>query len=142
MEIVEDDHCFVCGRLNPGGLHARFQRFPGEGRASCRLVIPVAFQGWKNVVHGGVIGALLDEAAIYACRTVGDHFVTAELQVRFKLPVPVGTEVTVTGEIIENRRRVLLVRSRLEIDDTLYAEAEAKVVRVLSKIVLNGDQAP
>jgi uncharacterized protein (TIGR00369 family) len=130
MDVVEDGYCFVCGPLNPTGLRAVFRVDPATGRASSRLVIPTGFQGWQNLVHGGVIAALLDEAAVYACRSGGGQFVTAELTVRYRQPVPVGAEVTVVGEIVEKRKRVVLARARLEIDDTVHAEAEARLVKV------------
>lgn len=130
MEIRQDDKCFVCGPGNPGGLQARFETDAGTGSARCRLIIPPGFQGWQDIVHGGIVAALLDEAAIYACRSGDEHLVTAELTVRYRQPVPVGREVLVQASVTETRRRVFRVRSRLEIDGTVHAEAEARVVRI------------
>ena len=130
MEIREDRSCFVCGPENPGGLQARFDTDPATRRSVCRLTIPAGFQGWREVVHGGVISALLDEAAIYACRRPGESVVTAELTVRFRKPVPVGREVEVSAEVVDERRRVIRSRSRLEIEGIVHAEAEARIVRV------------
>ncbi len=125
MLVKEDGRCFVCGPDNPSGLHGVFES--GSGRAVCRLSIAERFQGWEGVVHGGVVAALLDEACIYACRRPGEQMVTAELNVRFRRPVPVGREVTVTAEMTEERRRVRSVKARLEIGGEIHAEAEAKV---------------
>jgi len=92
------------------------------------MVIPSRYQGWRDVIHGGILATLLDEACVHACRTIGPFPVTAEISVKFKKPVPPGAEIFVRGEVIQQRRRVLLARGRLEINGQVYAEAEAKVL--------------
>jgi uncharacterized protein (TIGR00369 family) len=130
VDIQEDKFCFVCGVENPGGLRAQFTTEAETRRSYCRLIIPVGFQGWREVVHGGVISALLDEAAIYACRRADEPVVTAELIVRFKKPVPVGREVEVVGELVEERKRVLSAHSWLKLEGRIHAEAEVRIVRI------------
>lgn len=127
-ELTKDNGCFVCGPANSRGLQARFEIDPQTRTACSSLILPDWLQGWQGVVHGGILSTLLDEACVHAGRTVGPHPVTAELTVRFRKPVPVGTEVQVRGEVVEVRRRVLQVRSSLEIDGEPYAEAEARVM--------------
>ncbi len=130
MEILEDEYCLVCGRDNPIGLKARFETDPGEKSSHCTLQLPREFQGWENVVHGGMLSTLLDEAAIYACRTTGERFVTAELQVRFKKPVVVEQPLRVSARVLGERRRLLDVAATLEQGGELCAEAAVKVFRI------------
>lgn len=130
MELREEGNCFVCGRENRQGLGARFAVDPARGSAECRLVIPARFQGWEQVVHGGILATLLDEAGIYACRCFGEHFVTAELKVKYRQPVPVETEVTVAAEVVERRRRIFTVRASITAGDTVCAEAQGKIFRI------------
>ena len=129
MGLLDNRLCFVCGQENSGGLQARFQLDHAAGRAECRLVIPAAFQGWQDVVHGGIISALLDEVAIQACRGAGEELLTAELQVRFRQPVPVGVEVTVRGTLTARRGRIFEVASELEVDGVVHAAATVKVLQ-------------
>ncbi len=130
MEISDDLHCFVCGPENPRGLGASFHVNRENGTAACTLTIPRDFQGWRNVIHGGIIASLLDEAAIYACKAFGEHFVTAEFTVRYKHPVPAGEMVTIKAEVTERRRKLYRVRSHLECAGVVCAEAEAKIFSV------------
>jgi len=130
VEILEDGYCLVCGEDNPIGLKARFITDPEEKSSSCELQFPREFQGWENVVHGGMLSTLLDEAAIYACRTTGERFVTAELQVRFKKPVAVNTPLKVSARVLGEKRRILEVVSSLEQEGELCAEAAVKVFRL------------
>ncbi|MEZ4599204.1 MAG: PaaI family thioesterase [Syntrophotaleaceae bacterium] len=127
MEVLKSEGCFVCGLDNPSGLKARFTTDRENNRSSCRLILDARFQGWADVVHGGVISALLDEACIYAGLGLGRQLVTAELSVRFRKPLPVDREVLVSGEVLEIRRKVLRVKAWLSLDDEVHAEAESRV---------------
>ncbi len=126
-KVAADSACFVCGPNNPTGLQAEFRIDQESGTSSARLQLPVQFQGWQDVVHGGVLAALLDEACIYACRTKADQCVTAELQVRYRKPVPVGSLVDVSGRLTDNSRKIWQAAAEIRIAGILFAEAKAKV---------------
>lgn len=130
MEIQEDGYCFVCGPQNPIGLKARFVIDRPSRSARCDLQLAREFQGWENVVHGGMLSSLLDEAAIYACRSVGDKFVTAELQVKFRKPVTVGKPLVVSARVVSEKRKLLAVEGQLEQGGDICAEAQVKVFRL------------
>ncbi len=128
MGLKKDLGCFVCGPDNARGLQAEFV-LDAEKRTACsRLTIPAWAQGWQGVAHGGIISTLLDEACVHACRTVGAHPITAELTVRFRKPVPVGSEALVRGEVVEVRRRVVQARAYLEIGGDVFGEAQARII--------------
>lgn len=127
MTFDKDRGCFVCGPENSTGLQAVFSMDRDNLSSCCHLILEERFQGWQGVVHGGVIASLLDEACIYAGRSLAESLVTAELSVRYRKPVPAGVKVTVRGKVLERRRKVLKAQARLEIDGDLYAEAEARV---------------
>ncbi len=130
MEVSADDKCFVCGPGNSVGLKARFDLDREHQRAVCHISIPDIYQGWKNIVHGGIIAALVDEAGIYACRSNGEHFVTAELNVKYKVPVPVDQNLVVTAEVVQSRRRIYSVVSKIEVAGKIHVEAKAKIFEV------------
>jgi len=127
MDLDKDSGCFVCGQENSTGLQAVFNWDQENLRSCCRLTLDERFQGWEGVVHGGVIASLLDEACVYAGRSLAETLVTAELSVRYRKPVPVGREVAVHGEVLEQRRKVLKVRAKLEVDGELHVEANARI---------------
>jgi len=126
-KVSADSECFVCGSKNPIGLKAEFTIDTAQGRSSATLQLGNEFQGWQDVIHGGVLAALLDEACIYACRTKADQCVTAELQVRYRKPVPVGAIVEVTGQLDDSSRKIWQASAKLNVAGSLYAEAQAKV---------------
>ena len=58
--------------------------------------------------------------------------VTSEMKLRYRAPVPTGSVVTVTGEVVGERRRLVDVRGWLELDGQLMAEAEVVMYKTCS----------
>lgn len=119
--------CIVCGRDNPVGLRIRFQRTPTGVEARVRP--QDHFQGFTGLLHGGVVCGLLDDAmwwAIYAQREI--ITMTADISVRYKKPVPVGTELQVEAGLDGARgSRLFLTSARLrDASGELLAEARGK----------------
>ncbi|MDA3837470.1 MAG: PaaI family thioesterase [Candidatus Delongbacteria bacterium] len=126
MKLEEDKHCFVCGDLNEIGLHVDFT-VNDDNSATAKIKVPQNFQGWKDIVHGGIISTLLDEVSIYACRKISQKGVTAEIKVKFKKPIPVETELTLQARVVDHKRKLIMVEAELLVDDVVYASAETKV---------------
>jgi len=53
------DTCFVCGGKNPRGLHLRFFTC-GDRQAQAEWTPEESLTGYEGVVHGGIIGTVLD----------------------------------------------------------------------------------
>ena len=74
--------CFVCGEENPAGLRTRF--YVENGAVQASLMPAEHHCGYRNVVHGGVVAAILDECMGWAAaRASARMCVTAELNVRY-----------------------------------------------------------
>lgn len=120
--------CFVCGLENPNGLHLHFYQ-PAPGEVEARVRIPAGFQGWTGVVHGGVIAAMLDEAAGRAFLDGGnlDRFLfTAKLEIRYRKPVPVDQPLILRGKVKGEKGPVAIGTSEIvDAEGTVLAHAEA-----------------
>ena len=128
MNPIDDGFCIACGPHSAIGLKMRFEEDENLSVRS-RVTVGAAFQGWRDVVHGGVVAMLLDEAMAYAAGARGLLGVTAELKMRFRRPVPVGEELVVRGNVVWQRRNVL--GTAASISDgagTLLASAEGSFV--------------
>jgi uncharacterized protein (TIGR00369 family) len=112
LSVVDDGRCFACGPLNPIGLHMSFER-DGEDGAKAQIVLGEEYQGWRDVAHGGIVMALLDEVMAHAAAMAGYRGVTAGLNARFKAPVPLGVPLTVRGRVVWVRRNVLAIEAEL-----------------------------
>jgi acyl-coenzyme A thioesterase PaaI-like protein len=98
--------CFVCGEANPQGLQARIYKV-GD-------VVEMAFVprqelvGWSDVVHGGLIGTVLDEVMTWAAIVGGRRgYFAADYAVRMKRPLAPGTECMVRARVVGSRRQIL-----------------------------------
>ena len=98
--------CFVCGLENSYGLQLAFYE-TAAGEVAAEYTVPERYQGFPGVVHGGVVAAMLDEAAGRAAMTgeEGRFMVTARLEVSYRQPVPVGAPLLLTGSLGSVQRR-------------------------------------
>ena len=123
--------CFVCGEANPLGLNLRFET---DGKIVCAQFTPrTEHNGFKGVVHGGVIATVLDEIMVWACAVHTRHFVfCAELNVRFLNPMSPGAAVRLTGELVANRKgRIFEAKSSAQdANGLMLAEATAKYLPI------------
>ena len=125
--------CFVCGRENALGLRARWTSDRAAGEVRAALAIPEQFNGYPGVVHGGILTALLDEAAVRTALLEGgfdDLLVTARIEVTFRRPTPTEAPVTVVARIL--KRTATRAQAEAEIrlaDGTVAASATALLAR-------------
>jgi acyl-coenzyme A thioesterase PaaI-like protein len=107
--------CFVCGRLNPLGLRLEFET-DGQ-RVQTTFQFRPEHVGYSATIHGGLIATLLDEVMCWVCGVRLQRFgYSVELQVRFRRPARPGEPLTVTGELLANRRGRLF-ETRAELRD-------------------------
>ena len=120
--------CFVCGLENPAGLKLKFYE-SGPGETQARWTAPDRFQGYPGVLHGGIVASLLDEVAGRAVMG-GDpprFMVTVTMDIKYRKPVPLGSELLLIGRVVKERGRLAQVHSQLLLGDSSVA-AEAQVL--------------
>ncbi len=127
--ILEDDnYCFVCGQENPSGLNLKFSL--RDGKACTEFIPEKVHQGYKDLIHGGIISTLIDEAMVQAALMNGIPSITAEITIRFKQPLMVGEKAIVEAEIENMKKKVIEASARVKkADNTLIAEGHAKLLR-------------
>ena len=63
LRLEDDQMCYVCGKKNLKGLRLDFRHSKG-GRLETTVVFSKKYQGFKGIVHGGVIAMVLDEMMV------------------------------------------------------------------------------
>ncbi|QDP79128.1 PaaI family thioesterase [Nocardia otitidiscaviarum] len=121
-------NCFGCGPESRSGLHIDFRRSGDEVTGT--VVFDECHQGAPGLVHGGVASAALDEAAgaILLGHTL--PAVTAQLNIAFSRPIPLGRPVTVRAALDRREGRKLHIAARLELDGETAATADALFIVV------------
>jgi len=92
-----DLHCFVCGVKNERGMKLRVEKVGNE--AYIKTSLDKTYQGYKDVVHGGILVTLMDEVMAYAASDSENAAVTARINCKFLKPVRVGKTILVTGRV-------------------------------------------
>ena len=120
--------CVVCGEkeINPHTLHLRFM-ITSEGVETV-FVSDKNQEGYKGVVHGGIVASILDETIGWSIAVAREkYFMTVELNTQFLKPLPVGKKVVVKGWPVEHKRRSAIGEGIVQDDDgIIYAKARVK----------------
>ena len=125
-----DGYCFGCGEKNPIGLHLHFE--PDGEKVSARKILAREYEGYKDIVHGGIVTLLLDEAmGNYIQQKYDEQAVTGRLEVRYRHPTPIDQELKISAWKDGQRKNVLSMKAAVETPEGLVtAEATAKFVIV------------
>jgi len=126
---LEDDHyCFVCGEKNPSGLHLKFSVH--DGKVLTEFIPQKIHQGYKDIIHGGLISTLLDEAMVKVALMHGMPAVTAEITVRFRNPLTAGEKAMVEAAMLKVNKKIIETSAIMKkTDNTVIAESYAKLLR-------------
>lgn len=131
MAPFTDDHqCFVCGQENPLGLRLRFRKDAPALEAEADLLFPAHLQGWQDIVHGGLLATVLDEAMVQAAMAGGITCVTAEITVKYRKPARTGTPYVLSGKALAGKGRILTAEGRVtDASGQVFAQATARLFR-------------
>ena len=131
MKLIDDGFCFVCGPKNPIGLKLDFI-FDGKTKTITAEFTPrKEHQGYFNIIHGGIIATLLDEAMVKLAIAMDMPAVTAQMDVRLRKALNVGEKITVSAEILKETRKTLDAYAKaVTSDGILAADATGKLVKV------------
>jgi len=148
--------CFVCGVANPCGLHIRFFH-DGHHRARAQVTLSDAYQSYPGMAHGGILATILDETMGRAILAEGEEgaprpieaerfMFTARMEIRYRLPVPLGEEFTARGWVEKDHGRGAAARGEIVLADGRVAvEAAATLVTIpaeqAAQMIAQGDIA-
>ena len=104
--------CFVCGQDNPAGMQLEFRR-EDEGAARAEWVPREEYEGFRGIVHGGVVTTVLDEAMSKAVAGAGIEALTAELRVRLRSPVHPEQSYVVRGWVVSRGKRLIATEAAI-----------------------------
>jgi uncharacterized protein (TIGR00369 family) len=107
----ENQNCFGCSPRNQAGLHMEFYLNGRQDAVVSWLSVPECFCGWGNIVHGGIISTMLDEAMGWAALVLlRKPVISKSISVEFLKPVFIGREIRVEGAVLEagNDREVVM----------------------------------
>jgi uncharacterized protein (TIGR00369 family) len=122
--------CFACGLENPIGLKMAFYE-DDKGRVVAEFTPGDEHQGYPGAVHGGIVAALLDEVLGRVAIAAERWMMTARINIRFRRPIPPGQTLTIIGEEVGWKKRLLEARGEIRLaDGQVGAEATGTFIEI------------
>ncbi|MEW6363475.1 MAG: PaaI family thioesterase [Acidobacteriota bacterium] len=121
-------HCLFCGDWNPASLRLSFT-VGHDGMVRSIFHANPRLQGYDGILHGGVVGALLDAAMTHCLFHHGVQALTGDLRVRFRKPVPCEALLELRAWLLSERPPLYRLAAELLHDNHVVAKAEAKFMR-------------
>jgi acyl-coenzyme A thioesterase PaaI-like protein len=118
-------HCIVCGADHPSGLRVDYQVL-GEHAVEGAFACERTYEGYANVLHGGIVSALMDGAMANCMLAMGLEAYTVDLRIRFRSPVEIGVPALVRGEWLKREGPLHLLQATLLQNGSARASARAK----------------
>ncbi len=121
--------CFICDNNSTNPRALRLTLLWDEAAETVRIPCEpdATWCGFEDVVHGGLIASVLDEAMAWAVKqTVGDWAFTADYRLRFKRAVAPGHAYEARGKIVQDAGRKIEAEAQfVDGDGTVLAQASA-----------------
>jgi acyl-coenzyme A thioesterase PaaI-like protein len=132
--MVKSHHanCFGCSVNNPLGLKIDFRVKDdcvlGEFNSSANHIGP------PEIIHGGVIATLIDEAMAYvAVHLLKQDFRTAKEEIVFRNPGQAGERIYVEARLKQEKSRAIIVTAKVYSNTAVIAEGTGTLFRVNSR---------
>jgi uncharacterized protein (TIGR00369 family) len=114
MIEFEDKICFGCGQENEKGLRLQLEFDDDTKTAFGQYTANALQEGPPNIIHAGIIAALLDETMITVNKYLETIALTSELTVRYLQPAFVGENLYIRGWYVKKSKRVIENRAEIE----------------------------
>jgi acyl-coenzyme A thioesterase PaaI-like protein len=82
-------------------------RVTAEGESEAQWTPVAAWEGYPGLIHGGLIGTVLDEAMSKAVASTKVRTLTAEMRIRYRRMVETGGQFVIRGKVTERGRRMI-----------------------------------
>jgi uncharacterized protein (TIGR00369 family) len=132
VAVERYDNCFVCGENNPIGMKLSFLT-TSDGKSRAEFNLSKDFEGYNDVIHGGIVASLLDEAMAKAIMAMGLKAMTVNLNINYKMALSPQQEYSVEGVVTRQRKKIIEAAAKIFRGDLLFAEGKAKFFLVTSK---------
>ena len=124
--------CFVCGKDNPIGLNITF--FKDQDKIRAEFMPESKHQGFKGIVHGGILFSILDEIMGRTAIITKDIMtMTVEINIKYRKKALIGEKIIFTAQMTKDLGRMIEAQAEARSEDgALLTEAKGKFI-VISK---------
>lgn len=132
MKLRDNGYCFVCGKNNKIGLKLNFKLSENKEILSCSFQTKREHQGFANIVHGGIISLIMDEAMVNLLWKNGYNAVSSEINIRLKRPAKVGVQLLFSASIDKKKKNLFYTKAICkDASGNTIASGSAKCIEVV-----------
>lgn len=133
-----NSHCFVCGPNNAVGLRLTFRLEDDFCRST--FTPDEHCQGYDGWLHGGIMGAVLDDVMANWFFLRGDKAITGRIEIRYRSPVPIGQELSLESWLLGRKGGVARLECKAaSVSGEILAEASG-TYRLVGKLAGEGSE--
>ncbi len=120
--------CFVCGKENSFGLKIIF--FKDKNEVRTEFVPELRHQGFKGIVHGGILFSILDEImGRTAIITKGVMTLTVDINIKYRKKALVGEKIIFSAHMTKDLGRMIEAEGQACAENgTLLTEAKGRFI--------------
>ncbi len=120
--------CFVCGKENSFGLKITF--FKDKNEVRTEFVPESRHQGFKGIVHGGILFSILDEImGRTAIITKGVMTLTVDINIKYRKKALVGEKIIFSAHMTKDLGRMIEAEGQACAENgTLLTEAKGRFI--------------
>ena len=131
MIEFEDKICFGCGKQNEFGLKLELEFDDDTKTAYGEYVAHEKLEGPPNIIHAGIIAAILDETMITVNKYIERVALTSELTIRYLQPAFVNENLYIRGWYVKKSKTTIENRAEIENEmGKVVARAKGKYIEV------------
>lgn len=141
QDYMQGNICYGCGTENKDGLHVK-SYWEGD-KAICIWHSQEKYQGWKDLLAGGVLASLIDchcmgtamaDAYRREDRTLDSEpfyrYATGTMNIKYLKPTPNNIPIRLIAEIVEVKGKKTVLKCEAWSGETKTAESEVIAIRV------------
>lgn len=104
--MIMVNHCFVCGKDNPDSIGLEFE-VRDDGVIVSHFSLGRKHEGYPNILHGGILAAILDDCMGNAIFKKGLLNYTVEMCLKYLKHCLVNEELEARGYIVRMNHKVV-----------------------------------
>ncbi len=131
MIEFEDKTCFGCGEGNSRGLQLQLKFDPDTKTAFGEYSAVQELEGPPNIIHAGIVAAILDETMITVNKYMDTVALTGELTIRYLQPAFINENLYIRGWYVKKNKHMIENRAEIENEiGKIVARAKGKYMEV------------
>lgn len=115
---------FISGKKNEESLNIEYSL--NNGIVTGKFCPQKAHRSYPDIVHGGLMAAILDDAMAFSINNTGVVALTAKMEIRYKKPITINKVILIEARVENKKRNLYFTTGSIKnLDNDVLIEANA-----------------